>query len=65
VSALKPQIEDNEFMMPITDTQRIDFIASLEQSICQLSMPKEVVLNNLNLRDAVDCCIAIQKNDEE
>ena len=41
----------------ITDTQRIDFIGSLEQGICQLSMPSEVVENNLILRDAIDECI--------
>jgi hypothetical protein len=49
----------------VTDTQRIDFIASTEQNICELSMPGWIVETNLSsLRDAIDACIDQHKSEQ-
>jgi hypothetical protein len=49
----------------VTDTQRIDFIASTEQNICQLLMPGWIVETNLSsLRDAIDACIDQHKSEQ-
>ena len=48
----------------IADTQRIDFIGSLEQGICQLSMPGDIAEGNLTLRNAIDACIELEGGGE-
>jgi hypothetical protein len=47
---------------PITDTQRIDFLADKDQAICNVTMPGEVVERNISsLRDAIDECIELDE----
>jgi hypothetical protein len=49
----------------VTDTQRIDFIASIDQNICQLLMPGWIVETNVaSLRDAIDACIDQHKSEQ-
>jgi len=47
-------------MRAITDTDRIDWLASTEQNIGNVQLPTECVENNLcSLRDAIDAAIKI------
>ena len=47
-------------MSEITDTDRIDWLASTEQNIGNVQLPTECVENNLSsLRDAIDAAIKL------
>jgi hypothetical protein len=47
-------------MRAITDTDRINWLASTEQNIGNVQLPTECVENNLSsLRDAIDSAIKI------
>lgn len=42
-----------------TDTQRLDFLASTEQFICNVMLPTDIAESNVHsLRDAIDQCMA-------
>lgn len=44
------------------DTQRLDFIASPLQSIANITLPTEIVMQNLRgLRDAIDATMALSR----
>jgi hypothetical protein len=49
---------------PITDTQRIDFLADKDQAVCNVTMPGEVVERNISsLRDAIDECMELERDE--
>lgn len=49
-----------------TDTERIDFLASLEQNICNVTMPTTVVQRCLDggLRAMIDECMRIHEDNQ-